>query len=469
MRLQERVHAPQPVPYQDDPLPSHNTTATLCSPSAILVRADDGSSLSSGAISEAEQLVSGALRRMRGVWPTSRFELLSPSLQSPKQSHDQWLDSEWQVFTELLEDQALARASGSHLLQHLTGIQGFFGHAYQVGEGVLVPRPETECLLEVALAVLRQQQQQQAATAQADRSAFRGLELGVGSGILSLELLLEFEGLRMLASDVSPQALGYAQINAASLLGVPGLSLHWAAEAATASPSVTRVLADEALSLPPGSDTTKAKNEEKDAAKADPIAENKQAGRRSLGPTTLSQHFSRCLSHGQKKGNEPRVVIQDYGRLRLILAPSDPAGSGKGTGTPWSEVFWQALGLEVGSEMMDAENASRSSSPWLSDFIISNPPYLQKNEAHAEVIAWEPHQALFPENGQALAFYQAIAEQGADLLKPGGFVFLEIPPERASEIAGCFAGEAWQQASLQFFRDLNQWLRVMVVQKEIGD
>lgn len=109
---------------------------------------------------------------------------------------------------EKVRDQVIRRVGGEPL-QYLIGWQVFLGHEYRVGPGVLVPRPETEGLVDCAMKSLAQ-------SASPPRS---GIEIGVGSGVISIELLKHFPELRMRASDASPQALEYAKINAHALLG----------------------------------------------------------------------------------------------------------------------------------------------------------------------------------------------------------------------------------------------------------
>lgn len=108
----------------------------------------------------------------------------------------------------LAEIHALAtRRRNGEPLQHVLGFQQFLGHEYKVGPGVFIPRPETECLVEVCAAWLR-----------AHPRANRGFEIGLGSGIVSIELLSAFPSLTMVATEVSPSALRYAQRNADLLL-----------------------------------------------------------------------------------------------------------------------------------------------------------------------------------------------------------------------------------------------------------
>ncbi len=65
----------------------------------------------------------------------------------------------------------------------------------------------------------------------------------------------------------------------------------------------------------------------------------------------------------------------------------------------------------------------------LFDVIVSNPPYIQQSEAtamHSNVLKYEPHQALFVPDNNALLFYGAIAGFGLEYLKIKGKLFFEI-------------------------------------------
>ena len=65
------------------------------------------------------------------------------------------------------------------------------------------------------------------------------------------------------------------------------------------------------------------------------------------------------------------------------------------------------------------------------DFIVSNPPYICKNERvrmESNVLNYEPHNALFVPDDDALLFYRAIAQYGQAALKEGGWLYFEINP-----------------------------------------
>ena len=99
----------------------------------------------------------------------------------------------------------LARRLAGEPVAYLRGEQEFFGRAFQVGPVVLIPRPETELLVETALATLPA------------GGAACVLDLGTGSGALALTLALERPAWEIHASDASPAALATAQLNARRL------------------------------------------------------------------------------------------------------------------------------------------------------------------------------------------------------------------------------------------------------------
>jgi release factor glutamine methyltransferase len=231
---------------------------------------------------------------------------------------------------------AAQRGSGTPL-QYLTGWQGFYHHDYAVRSGVLIPRPETEQLLEQSLAWVRER-----------FSSGWGLEIGLGSGVLSIELLALFPQLRMQASEFSEVASICAQENAQRILGDTSQRL------------------------------------------------------RCVRPSSLKEVWA-----------------------------------------PFEDRLEKA------------------------DFLISNPPYLnrlfQEQEAEPEVLNYEPSEALFPEHEDCLFFYRSIAERVLEFLRPDGMIFLEIAHERADETCKLF--EAWKT---QIFCDLNRRRRVLVVELSHG-
>jgi release factor glutamine methyltransferase len=98
-------------------------------------------------------------------------------------------------------------------LQYIIGTQAFLSHEYEVGRSVLIPRPETEGLLTAALFELETELQTKRVKIE------MGIEIGIGSGVLSIELLDRFRALRMVATELKPEAILYAKKNAEKILG----------------------------------------------------------------------------------------------------------------------------------------------------------------------------------------------------------------------------------------------------------
>jgi release factor glutamine methyltransferase len=88
-------------------------------------------------------------------------------------------------------------------MAYILGEREFWGLPFKVTPAVLVPRPDSETVIEAALALMP------------DRArAWRILDLGLGSGCLLLTLLTEFPQARGVGLEASPEALAVAQGNA---------------------------------------------------------------------------------------------------------------------------------------------------------------------------------------------------------------------------------------------------------------
>ena len=96
-------------------------------------------------------------------------------------------------------------------LQHLLGTQFFLNHDYFVDASTLIPRPETEVLANEIL--------KYAETRFKRVHSFRFAELGLGSGILSTELLSAFSGASGVATELSFSAITLAERNLQAIVG----------------------------------------------------------------------------------------------------------------------------------------------------------------------------------------------------------------------------------------------------------
>lgn len=99
--------------------------------------------------------------------------------------------------------EAVERRAAGEPLQYITGVQDFFGREFRVTPDVLIPRPETELLVEAALEVVG--------------DAPLICDVGTGSGCIAVTLLCEIVGARAVAVDKSPAALEVAKLNAGDL------------------------------------------------------------------------------------------------------------------------------------------------------------------------------------------------------------------------------------------------------------
>jgi len=106
-------------------------------------------------------------------------------------------EERWEAFVR-------RRASGEPL-QYILGRQEFWSIDLKVDPRVLIPRPETEHLVEEALAILTKISSQKIPSV---------LELGTGSGAIAIALTKELPGLYMTATDLSIEALEVARENA---------------------------------------------------------------------------------------------------------------------------------------------------------------------------------------------------------------------------------------------------------------
>jgi release factor glutamine methyltransferase len=96
----------------------------------------------------------------------------------------------------------VARRAEGYPLQYLTGHQGFFQLDFEVTSDVLIPRPETELIVEVGMEILK------------DETAPFFADVGTGSGAIAISLLQELPRARAIAVDVSSAALEVAKRNA---------------------------------------------------------------------------------------------------------------------------------------------------------------------------------------------------------------------------------------------------------------
>ncbi len=120
---------------------------------------------------------------------------------------DLYLDLQRPLTREELErfKALVKRRTRGEPIQYITGRQGFWKHEFLVKPGVLIPRPESEILVQAVLEGLK------------GREAPIILDVGTGTGCLIVSILADLPGARGIALDIDPGALALTRINASRI------------------------------------------------------------------------------------------------------------------------------------------------------------------------------------------------------------------------------------------------------------
>jgi release factor glutamine methyltransferase len=110
---------------------------------------------------------------------------------------------------------SIARRAAGEPTQYLTGKQEFWGLEFEVTPAVLIPRPETEHVIEVALERLGARGIKIDMKTGAPTPPLRIADVGTGSGCIAVALAHELPHAEIIATDISPDALEVARRNAA--------------------------------------------------------------------------------------------------------------------------------------------------------------------------------------------------------------------------------------------------------------
>jgi len=99
-------------------------------------------------------------------------------------------------------ERLVERRLAGEALPYILGWWEFYGRRFRLAPSVLIPRPETELLVEQAISFLK------------GRATASGVDVGTGCGCIAVTLAAEFPGLKMIAADISLPALQVAATNA---------------------------------------------------------------------------------------------------------------------------------------------------------------------------------------------------------------------------------------------------------------
>ncbi|MHC1779698.1 MAG: class I SAM-dependent methyltransferase [Bacteroidales bacterium] len=261
---------------------------------------------------------------------------------------------------------AAQQAAAARPLQYIIGYQEFMGLNIAVEEGVLIPRPETEELVNLVLNHIATRPSHLATrpthlatrpTQPAHPAGLRILDAACGSGCIATALKHHLPESQIFACDLSPKAL---QLTIRNLISAQNLS-----------------------SPPPD--------------------------KSSSGHALSSEHSDFNYEHSVFK-YEHSVFSYD-----LLKSPE---------GFPLKEL----------------------------DIIVSNPPYVmerERSEMRANVLDYEPPEALFVPDSDPLIFYRALEKLASATLKPGGAIFMEINENLSLETASIFKNAGYSKVEIK--------------------
>lgn len=116
-----------------------------------------------------------------------------------------WLHLNYnEEFTKEKELEVLVKKRATNYpIEYIINKASFYGEMFIVKPGVLIPRPETEILVENALEILKDK-----------KETIKMLEIGTGSGIISVMLAMLIENIKIIAVDINEKAIELAKENA---------------------------------------------------------------------------------------------------------------------------------------------------------------------------------------------------------------------------------------------------------------
>ena len=148
-------------------------------------------------------------------------------------------------------------------------------------------------------------------------------------------------------------------------------------------------------------------------------------------------------------------VVHDERRARALLDVGTGSGCIAASLAIAAENF-RTLGARVTLRKADALGGLDEAFPGPFDAIVSNPPYVPQSDLaamHANVRGYEPPEALFVPDDDALRFYRAIARAGRRMLRPGGKLYFEIYERSAGQMRLLLGEEGYTDTEVR--EDLN--------------
>lgn len=295
----------------------------------------------------------------------------------------------------------VARLCTGEPLQYVLGFAWFYSRRFRVSPAVLIPRPETEILVDTVLSRLSDFAHSAASSQGVNGSSGQGLgnvrvcgdnvmpgcspkilDLCTGSGCIAWTLALECPNASVTALDISRDALALARTQ------FPPDSLAPAGAVSGASPAVA------------------------------PLAT-------SAGASTAFPAVASGTSPASSPASSPAAFP--------VASPSGAVSEGDRV------VFVEADVLDLSEKGISGDCSEMGLGKF--DVIVSNPPYVmdkEKSQMRTNVLDYEPSIALFVPDDDPLIFYRAIAHHASRLLTDRGWGIVEINSLLANQTADCF-------------------------------
>ena len=280
--------------------------------------------------------------------------------------------AEWEAYEALL-----ARRASGVPVQYLTGVQEFWGLEFEVTPSVLIPRPETEHVVEVAL----ERVGARAMAGRIDSAPSASAVTAPFATTVNAPLVAHFTGAPCVARDA---ALNIADVGTGS--GCLAVAL------ATELPGARVVATD-------------------------------------ISAAALEVARRNALRHGV--GERVRFVRADLLDLR-------DAPRGGASGSASATLAGREGDAEVFPQFFHQEGAAEAP---LFDLIVSNPPYVARDAAASlpvEVRDYEPHEALFG-GATGVEIYARLIAQAAGALRAGGVLVLELGYDSLAHVQALLA------------------------------
>ena len=285
-------------------------------------------------------------------------------------------------------DTAVRRIEQGEPLQHVLGYADFCGNRFSVNSSVLIPRPETEWLVDEGAKLMDDCIASDETQHKAPHSPKRILDIGTGSGCIAISLKLRLGDAYVEAWDISEEALRTAQDNADALK----------------AEVVFR---------------------KRDALKAE--GECLQGGALVSSAPTGQAMDSINSNEGALVSSAPTEQTMDsINSNEGALVSSAPTGQTMDSINSNEGALVSSAPTEQAMDSINYSEANILAAPW--DLIVSNPPYICDSERSAmddNVLLHEPHTALFVPDDDPLRFYRAIARYALLTLNIGGSLLFE--------------------------------------------